>query len=115
MLVQIRILTIHPGMLDSYVQLYDEQLEPIQLKLGLRTFPRLVHRARNEMFWIRAFADEAQMAEQRKLYSESPERAALGEVPHSHVAKVEDYYLTLTGGENLTSLDVAARLWPNGG
>jgi hypothetical protein len=114
MLIQIRIMTIKDGRLDDFVKLYDEVLEPIMHDLGLRNFPRFVNRPRSEFFWIRAFNDEEHMREQRALYSGAEARNALGSIPHDHVEKVEDFYLTLSGGENLEALVVAERLWGAG-
>jgi len=111
MLIQIRIMTIKDGKLDEFVKLYYETLEPIMHDLGLRNFPRFTNPPRSEFFWIRAFNDEAHMHEQRALYSGAEARNRLGSLPHSYVTKVEDYYLTLEGGENLEALVVASRLW----
>lgn len=114
MLLMIRIMKIREGELDRYVELYDSQLEPIMQRHGLRTFPRFVHRATNEFFWIRLFESEEDMHEKRRIYGGCAERSALGTLPESLVMQVEDYFLHLDGGIAHTEAMLAARVAAGG-
>ena len=89
MIAEIRIYTVNKGMMDSFVKLWNEQLAPIHAKYGLKILGGWVNKPQNEFVWIRVFENEAERDAKEKAYFDSPERKALGDLPPSHMAKIE--------------------------
>jgi hypothetical protein len=77
------------GKLDEFVKLWNENLAPIHAKYGLKILGAWVNRPQNEFIWIRVFEDQADRDVKTKLYTESPERRALGDAPQQLEAKIE--------------------------
>jgi hypothetical protein len=89
MIAQLRLYTVKPGMLDSFVSLFQESLAPIHEQYGIRILGAWVNREANEFIWMRAFPDEASIESMTKAYESSPERKAIGDRPRSHLDKLE--------------------------
>ena len=89
MVSQLRIYTINKGMMDSYLKLFDEKIRPIHEKLGIAIVGTWVNADRSEFIWVRSFASTEEIAAKEKEYFASPERKALGDLPGSHLAKME--------------------------
>ena len=89
MIAQLRMYTVKPGMLDSFVSLFRESLVPIHEQYGIRILGAWVNRETNEFIWMRAFPDEASIEPMTKAYESSPERTAIGDRPRSHLEKLE--------------------------
>jgi hypothetical protein len=89
MIAEIRIYTVNKGMMDSFVKLWNEQLVPIHEKYGLQILGGWVNRPQNEFIWIRVFDSVEDRDAKEKAYFASPERKALGDLPPSHMAKIE--------------------------
>jgi len=89
MVSQIRIYTINRNMMDSWVKLFKEKLLPIHQKCGIPVERAWVNLDRSEFIWVRSFssADEIQIKEAE--YFATPDRKALGDLPRTHIAKVE--------------------------
>ena len=85
MVTQVRIYTINRGMLDSWIEVFNEKIVPTSAKYGVKVVAAWVNRPQNEFVWVRTFEDE----ETLKRYETSPERAAYSPVTSSHVAKTE--------------------------
>jgi hypothetical protein len=88
-IAEIRIYTVNKGMMDSFVKLWNEKLAPIHAKYGLKILGAWVNRPQNEFIWIRAFENVEDRDAKEKAYFASPERSALGDLPPSHMAKME--------------------------
>ena len=86
---QLRIYTINKGMMDSYLKLFDEGIRPIHEKLGIPIEGTWVNADRSEFIWVRGFASVEEIAAKEEAYFASPERKALGDLPGSHLAKME--------------------------
>jgi hypothetical protein len=86
---QLRIYTINKGMMDSYLKLFDEGIRPIHEKLGIPIEGTWVNGDRSEFIWVRGFASVEEIAAKEDAYFASPERKALGDLPGSHLAKME--------------------------
>ena len=89
MVSQLRIYTINRGMMDSWLKLFEEHIRPLHSKLGLPVERTWVNADRTEFIWIRSFQNAEEIAEKEAGYYGSPERKALGDLPTSHIAKIE--------------------------
>ena|SRR5579871_4277229 len=85
MVTQVRIYTINRGMLDSWIQLFNEKIVPTSARFGVTVVGAWVNRPQNEFIWVRTFENEDVL----KVYEESPERAAYSPQTGSHIAKIE--------------------------
>lgn len=89
MVSQLRIYTINPGMMNSWLKLFNEQIRPIHLKLGIPVEAAWVNVEENEFIWIRSFENSDAISEKEAAYFASPERKALGGQPGEHICKME--------------------------
>jgi hypothetical protein len=89
MVYQLRIYTINRGMMDSWLNVFEEHILPIHQKLGIRVEGTWVNADRTEFIWVRSFASSDEIPVKEAEYLTSPERKALGNVPTSHIAKME--------------------------
>jgi hypothetical protein len=85
MVTQVRIYTINRGMLDSWIQLFNEKIVPTSARFGVTVVGAWVNRPQNEFIWVRTFENEDVL----KVYENSPERAAYSPQTGSHIAKIE--------------------------
>jgi hypothetical protein len=85
MVTQVRIYTINRGMLDSWIQLFNEKIVPTSARFGVTVVGAWVNRPQNEFIWVRTFENEDVL----KVYEESPDRAAYSPQTGSHIAKIE--------------------------
>jgi hypothetical protein len=88
-IAEIRIYTVNKGMMDDFVKLWNEKLAPTHAKYGIKILGAWANRPQNEFIWIRSFENEADRDAKLKTYFDSPERSALGDLPPSHMAKME--------------------------
>ena len=89
MVSQLRIYTINRGMMDSWLKVFEEHIRPLHSKLGLPVERTWVNPDRTEFIWIRSFKNAEEIPEKEAAYYGSPERKALGDLPTSHLAKIE--------------------------
>ncbi len=89
MVSQLRIYTINRGMMDSWVKLFEEQIRPIHDSIGVPVVASWVNADRTEFIWVRRFNSADEIADKEAAYFGSPGRKALGDVPTSHIAKME--------------------------
>ena len=82
---QVRIYTINRGMLDSWIQLFNEKIVPTSAQFGVRVLGAWVNRPQNEFIWVRTYESD----EKLKVYEDSPERAAYTPQTGPHIAKIE--------------------------
>jgi hypothetical protein len=85
MVTQVRIYTINRGMLDSWIQLFNEKIVPTSARFGVNVVGAWVNRPQNEFIWVRTFESE----EALQVYEKSPERATYTPQTGSHIAKIE--------------------------
>jgi len=89
MVYQLRIYTINRGMMDSWVNLFNEHIRPLHDRLGIPVQSAWVNAERTEFIWIRQFNDASEIQSKEAEYFASPERTALADRPTSHIAKME--------------------------
>ena len=89
MVSQLRIYTINRGMMDSWLKLFEEHIRPLHEKLGIPVERSWVNADRTEFLWVRTFNSVEEIPEKEAAYFASPERTALGDIPTSHIAKIE--------------------------
>ena len=80
-----RIYTINKGMMDSWVQLFNENIVPTSAQFGVHVVGAWVNKPQNEFVWVREFDSE----ETLKKYEQSPERATYTPRTSTHIAKIE--------------------------
>ena len=89
MVSQLRIYTINKGMMDSWLKLFEEHIRPLHSKMGMPVERTWVNADRTDFIWIRSFQNAEEIADKEAAYYGSPERRALGDLPTSHIAKIE--------------------------
>ena len=89
MVSQLRIYTINPGMMESWLKLFEETIRPVHSKLGMPVERTWVNAEANEFVWVRSFKNAEEIAGKEEAYFASPERKALGDTPQKHIAKME--------------------------
>ena len=89
MISQLRTYTINRGMMDSWLKLFQERILPIHQKCGIPVEGTWVSSDRTEFIWLRSFASADDIPAKELEYLSSPERKALGDLPTSHLAKIE--------------------------
>ena len=88
MVSQLRIYTINRGMMDSWLKVFEEHIRPLHSKYGMPVERTWVSADRTDFVWIRSFQNAEEIAEKEAAYYSSPERTALGDLPTSHIAKI---------------------------
>ena len=89
MVSQLRIYTINRGMMDSWLKLFEEHIRPLHQRLGIPVEATWVNSDRTEFLWVRNFDNPEDIPVKEAAYFASPERTALGDIPTSHIAKME--------------------------
>ena len=87
--LQLRTYTINKGMMDSFISLFHEYIKPVHERLGIPVQGTWVNLDRNEFIWMRKFDDIDSIPGKEQAYFDSPERTNLGDLPPSHIAKME--------------------------
>ena len=89
MVSQLRIYTINPGMMDSWLKIFEETIRPVHSKLGIPVERTWVNAEANEFVWVRSFKNAEEIKAKEEAYFAAAERKALGDIPHQHIAKME--------------------------
>lgn len=87
--LQLRTYTINKGMMDSFVSLFNDHIRPLHDRLGIPVQGTWANIDRNEFIWMRKFETLEDIPVKEKAFFESPERINLGDLPPSHIAKME--------------------------
>ena len=85
MITEVRIYTINRGMMDSWVDIFNEKIVPTSASYGVSVLSAWINRSQNEFIWIRQYQTE----EALKVYETSTERAAYQGQTSPHIAKIE--------------------------
>lgn len=89
MVSQLRIYTINPGMMDSWLKLFEEAIRPAHSKVGMPVERTWVNAEANEFVWIRSFKNSEEIKGKEEAYFASDERKAIGDTPQKHIVKME--------------------------
>ncbi len=89
MVSQLRIYSINPGMMESWLKLFEEHIRPVHSKLGMPVERTWINAEANEFVWVRSFRTAEEIPGKEEAYFASPERKALGDTPQKHIAKME--------------------------
>ena len=86
---QLRIYTINRGMMDSWLEVFNQHIRPLHDRLGIPVVSSYVNTDRTEFIWIRRFNSLEEIPAKEAEFFASPERTALGDIPPRHIAKME--------------------------
>ena len=86
---QLRIYTIKPGEMASWLQEWQATVRPLRVKLGFMVLGPWVIEDQNRFLWILRYAGPGSFEERDATYYESPERKALDPDPARHLVKTE--------------------------
>ena len=89
MVAQIRTYTINKGMMESWLELFDKEIRPVHVSLGIPIVATYVNADRTAFIWVRTFETAEEIPEKEKAYFASPGRKALGDKPTSHIARMD--------------------------
>ena len=89
MVSQLRIYTINPGMMDSWLKIFEDTIRPLHSKLGIPVERTWVNAEANEFVWVRSFKNVEEIKGKEEAYFASDERKALGDIPQQHIVKME--------------------------
>ena len=89
MTAQLRIYTINRGMMDSWLEVFNQHIRPLHDRLEIPVVSSYVNADRSEFIWIRCFRNAEEIPTKEAEFFASPERTALGDIPTSHIAKME--------------------------
>ena len=89
MVSQLRIYTINPGMMDSWLKIFEDTIRPLHSKLCIPVERTSVNAEANEFVWVRSFKNVEEIKGKEEAYFASDERKALGDTPQKHIAKME--------------------------
>jgi hypothetical protein len=89
MIAEIRTYTVNPGMLDSYLELFNRLIVPNHRKYGIPVIGAWVDRAKNEVTWIRTFASREDRKAKLDVYEATPERDAVFPIATYHMVKAD--------------------------
>ena len=95
---QLRIYTINRGMMDSWLEVFNQHIRPLHDRLGIPVVSSYVNADRTEFIWIRRFDSIEEIPAKEAEFFASPERKALGDIPPSHIAKMEVRVMEEAGG-----------------
>lgn len=95
---QLRIYTINRGMMDSWLEVFNQHIRPLHDRLGIPVVSSYVNADRTEFIWIRRFDSIEEIPAKEAEFFASPERKALGDIPPSHIAKMEVRVMEEVGG-----------------
>ena len=86
---QMRSYTINKGMMDSWLELFDKEIRPVHESLGIPIVATWVNADRTDFIWVRSFKNAEEIPAREAEYFASPGRKALGDLPTSHIAKMD--------------------------
>ncbi len=90
MVHELRIYEIKPGMMDSWLQLFDEHIRPLAAKTDVPVEGDWVSPDRTQFIYLRNYnCSEEEIPAKMEAYWATPERQALGDIPGNHIATMD--------------------------
>ena len=88
MINQLRTYTVNRGMMDQWVELFNDKLVGIQAKYGISVDGAWVNEDSNLFIWIRSFADAEEVTAKEAAFYASPEWNEVVDHARSHLARI---------------------------
>ncbi len=89
MISQLRIYTINRGMMDQWVNHFNEVLMPIYGSVGIKVEGAWANEDKNQFVWIRTFEDAADLeAKEAAFYGSDAWKSSVDKT-RSHLARVD--------------------------
>jgi hypothetical protein len=89
MIYQLRTYTVNRGMMDGWVDLFNDKLVPIQNQYGISIDGMWVNEAKDLFIWIRSFNDPEDVIVKEAAFYASPEWNEIVDHARSHLARIE--------------------------
>ena len=89
MIYQLRTYTVNRGMMDQWVELFNDKLVGAQRKYGMSIDEAWVNEDENLFIWIRSFADAEDVAAKEAAFYASPEWNEIVDHARSHLARIQ--------------------------
>ena len=94
MIYQLRTYTVNRGMMDAWVDLFNDQLVGIQDKYGITVDGMWANEDANQFIWIRSFPNAKEVATREAAFYASPEWNAIMDKARSHLARIDVQTMT---------------------
>jgi hypothetical protein len=89
MVFQLRVYTINGGMMDQWVEFFNETLMPIYKQQGIKVEGAWANEDKNQFIWVRSFSDAADLKTKEEAFYASTEWNAAKDRARSHLARVD--------------------------
>ncbi len=89
MIYQLRTYTVNRGMMDDWVDLFNDKLVPYQQQYGINIDGIWVNEAKDLFIWIRSFNDAEDVTAKEAAFYASPEWQGIMDHARSHLARIE--------------------------
>ena len=89
MIYQLRTYTVNRGMMDQWVELFNDKLVGIQRQYGIAIDEAWVNEDENVFIWIRSFADADDVTAKEAAFYASPEWNEIVDHARSHLARIQ--------------------------
>lgn len=89
MISQIRTYTINRGMMDQWVDLFNEKLVSIMNQYGISVDAAWVNEDKTLFVWIRSYADAEDIPVKEAAFYGSPEWNSIVDHARSHIARIQ--------------------------
>ena len=87
MIYELRTYTINQGMMESWIQNFNEKLVRLMGKFNIKVEGAWVNQDRNQFIWIRSFADTDDVKAKEAEILASQEWIAISDHTRSHLAR----------------------------
>ena len=89
MIYQLRTYTVNRGMMDQWVDVFNDKLVGIQAQYGITVDAAWVNEDANLFIWIRSFADAEEVTRNEAAFYASPEWKEIVDHARSHLARIQ--------------------------
>jgi hypothetical protein len=88
MIYQLRTYTVNSGMMDAWVELFNDSLVPMQNQYGISIDGMWVNEDQNQFIWIRSFNDAEDVKAKEAAFYASPEWNGIMGHARTHLARI---------------------------